>query len=327
MTRLSNTAHKAELENKAEVSILKDLPYKKEYDVNSWFYIGHFNSQGHTLDFLYHAMVCKVKLVKMGIICLSITDETTGEYYSDMKAIPVQALKKEKDRFLVSNSTSSMSGDLDEMILKAEMPDGAVDLTMIPMGYPLLNGCTGKMRMLGTDVYEYSLPSLESTGSIRIKDKTYPVEGPVWFDRQWENDMPATPTWGWMDLNLDCGDVLSLWFTYYEGEEKCWATVLEPDGTHRLVEASSVIDNASEYWKSSFSGFSYPTKWRILIPSMDTDLTVICQPKKQELECSLMKQLSHYEAASSVSGKYKGKDAKGYTYVELTGDWHEGMKK
>lgn len=326
MNNLAKTANELEREHKAEVDILKDLAYKKDYDTNSWFYIGHYNTKGHVLNFLYHVMVCKVKLVTMGVVCLSITDETTGEYYSDMKVLPAHQMKKEKDRFLVSTDRTSMSGDLEEMVLKAEMECGTVDIRMTPSGYPIFNGGTGKTEMLGTDIYQYSLPSLESTGSITVNNTTYPVSGLVWFDRQGENNMPETPTWGWMDLNMDNGDALSLWFTYYNGEEKVWATLLEPDGKQRVVPVESIINNASDYWKSSFSGFEYPTRWRVIIPELDADLTVSCTPKEQELECSFMKKLSHYEAASSVSGRYKGKEASGYTYVELTGEWHENMK-
>jgi hypothetical protein len=51
----------------------KDLLWKKEYNVNSWFIIGH------TLNFLFHLMLLDVEGQQpMMQSVVSITDETTG---------------------------------------------------------------------------------------------------------------------------------------------------------------------------------------------------------------------------------------------------------
>lgn len=38
------------------VNIATDLAIKKDYSVNSWFAIGHVETDGHTIDYLYHLM-------------------------------------------------------------------------------------------------------------------------------------------------------------------------------------------------------------------------------------------------------------------------------
>lgn len=38
----------------SRVNIGKDLIYKEDFNVNSWFLVGHFESEGHVLDYLYN---------------------------------------------------------------------------------------------------------------------------------------------------------------------------------------------------------------------------------------------------------------------------------
>lgn len=97
------------------------------------------------------------------------------------------------------------------------------------------------------NVYQFSLPTVQTTGTIRIKDKTYEINCNSWFDRQWQvAEADIFIKWGWMDMNLDNGDYLSLWFTVENGKETAWATVLHPDGTHSVVYVEPMLQNADD---------------------------------------------------------------------------------
>ena len=126
-----------------------------------------------------------------------------------------------------------------------------------------------------------------------------------------------------MDINLENGDVISTWFAKEKDSENCWATLMHPDGSHKMVKVKPMISTAKDYWKSSASGKSYPMTYNVIIPELDANLTVNCAVSDQELFFPERNDLSHYEGAATILGTYLGKETNGYTYVELVGDWNQ----
>lgn len=329
---------------KKEVDVAKDMPFKSDYAVNSFFAIGHFQVEGHVIDYLYHLMSCIFPGQDPYVTyCFSITDETSGEYHQFSHAYPLKEVKISENELRIETPKGSISGTLDDLVLKSEIDSAALDLHLTAVGYPLFNAETGKFNLSGTEMYEYSIPRLISNGSIRVGDKTYGIkDGISWYDRQWEIKLPKLPapvmnvaskllsgkagdpgfpTWGWMDLNLDNGDVISTWFAKTKDGEDCWATLMHPDGSHKMVRLNPVISTASDRWRSEASGQSYPMKYSLQIPELDADLTVECVVNDQELFFPERADLNHYEGAAQVKGTYLGKNTSGYTYVELVGNW------
>lgn len=331
-----------------EVDVVADLPYKDEYMSNSFFAIGHFDVEGRTLDYLYHIMSYAFPGKEPEITyCLSVTDETAREYVQHSHAYPMSECEMGTDKYLVRTPTGAMEGDLGHMRLTAQTDEAALDLELTSVGYPLYNGGTGKFHMVGMDIFEYSIPTMLTNGVIRMGDKTYRIEdGVTWYDRQWQNKLPkgpefvmrgvskmmdakaqrsgegfTLPVWGWMDINLDCGDKISTWFAIEDGRENCWATVMHPDGAQRTVRVDDVVKSAGDYWTSEASGASYPMTYKISIPELEADLTVRCAVEDQELYFPEKALYNHYEGASTVEGTYEGSPACGYCYTELIGDW------
>lgn len=194
-----------------------------------------------------------------------------------------------------------------------------MNATLTPVGYPILNGGTGRFPMIGLDVFQYSMPTLETRGDVSVNGKTYEINGNTWFDRQWQNINTADMTWGWMDLNLSNGVYGSLWFPVENGKERPFVTLLYPDGTQNVVPVSPVIANARDIWKSTdvWKKNDYPTKWEIEIPECNATLQVVTEIKEQELQFKWAKPLNHYEAVSTISGTFQGKAVSGKCYVEL----------
>ncbi len=302
----------------------KDLCWNKEFDCNSWFVIGHFETEGHKLNFLYHVMILPSpdhsQLVNSVI---SITDETTGWYYGEDKIYPISQAEISESAFSIKVPNGTISGDLNQMQVQASLPCGSVDVTLNPIGHVIYNGGTGYFPLFDMNVHQYSLPTLQTSGTMTIEDKTYSVNGTSWFDRQWQNqEVEIGGHWSWMDLNLDNGDKISLWGTEEDssGNENAWATVLQTDGTQIVVAVEPLSIGASDYWLSEKSGQTYPTRWTVKIPSLDAVLEVIPSPREQEI-VSQFELLHKYEGASSVKGTYKGQEVTGYCYVELVGSW------
>lgn len=332
-----------------EVDVSADMAYKDQYMNNSFFAIGHFAAKGHVIDYLYHMMSYVIPGSDAPIMtyCFSVTDETEKKYYQDSHVIPLSDMDAPTDRFALITKEGRMEGDIDSFKLAAAMEKGALDLTLEPVGYPLYNGGTGMFHMVGMDIYEYSLPACKTTGAITIDGETYEVDGISWYDRQWQNKLPAIPkaaikpvneiikrlpkkgemtlpVWGWMDINLENGDFVSAWFAQEKDGENCWATVMHPDGAQRCVKLEPVVSQAADHWISQNSGASYPMTYKIQCKELEMDLTVRTVVNDQELYFSEIALFNHYEGASTVEGIYQGQPMKGYCYVEMIGD---GSKK
>ena len=330
-----------------DVDVVADMAYKDGYINNSLFAIGHFDVKGHTIDYLYHLMSYAYpgKEPEM-TYCFSVTDETEKKYYQFSHAYPFSEIEVATDKFSIKTPAGNMEGDIDSFRLTAKMEHATLDLTLSAIGYPLYNGGTGKFHMVGMDIYEYSLPTLLSNGTITIDGETYEIkDGLSWYDRQWQQKMPKMPefvekgvakvmekkqekeggfklpVWGWMDINLENGDKVSTWFAQEDDGENCWATVMHPSGAQRTVLVDPVVAQAKDHWKSAASGAEYPMTYKIVIPELEADLTVRTAVDDQELFFPENALYNHYEGASTVEGTYQGQPIKGYCYVELIGDW------
>lgn len=331
-----------------DVDVVKDLPYKEDYANNSFFAIGHFVSDGHTLNYLYHLMSYAYPGKEpVMTYCFSITDETDKKYYQSSKIYPFSDIKLSRDVYLIETPAGIMSGDLNNMHLKADMEHGSIDLILKSTGYPVYNGGTSKFHMVGMDIYEYSIPTMTTDGVLKLDGHTYTVkDGISWYDRQWQQRMPKMPefaakgiskmmdekqkkeggfrlpVWGWMDINLDNGDRISTWFAKEDDGENCLATIMHEDGSQRTVRVNPVIASAKDDWVSPHGKkASYPMTYSIEIPELEADLVVRTSVNDQELVFDEDPLYNHYEGASEVSGSYEGKPMNGYCYVELIGDW------
>ena len=331
------------------VDVRKDLVYKTEYIINSYFAIGHFEAKGHTLNYLFHIITMDSPGCEVVGSMFSITDETTKEYYADTKICPVNNETVSTDKFFMKTPNGQMSGDIDLIHISAEMENAKLDVKICPEGYPIFNGGTGQFHLANLDIYQYSIPYAKTTGTLTLNNEIYEVNCMTWFDRQWEMPnpkMPAflkkalgwgfnifmdggkkmkVPSWGWMDINLDNGDVLSVWFAIEKNGENCWATVMHPDGKQKRVSLNPIISQAENWWKSPDSDYSYPMKYHVQCLELEADLIVSCEPNAQELNFADFPTLSHYEGASQVQGSYGGKKVTGYCYVENIGIWNEDM--
>lgn len=313
---------------------VEDLFYKKDYAVNSFFSIGHFEVEGHTLNFLYQVMITVLpnspSVVNSNI---SITDETTGWYYADDKIFPLEMAEITEigdgadKKFCIKVPNGCFLGNLDTLHVEAEMPHGSINVDMKAYGTVIYNAGSGNFpTILGENFNQYSVPNMVTNGTLTLDDKTYNVSGKSWFDRQWQNEgsnLGAKWNWSWMDINLDNGDVISLWDMRDITHETnyAWATILHPDGSQTVAAMEPLTESASDYWTSTESGQKYPTHWIVKIPDLDAALEVTSVIKEQEI-VSQVPFLNKYEGASTVKGTYKGKEITGYCYVELLGIWN-----
>jgi hypothetical protein len=302
-----------------------DLPYKPQYDVNSWFAIGHLQSGDHVIDYLFHLMVLQTPGGRIMQSVVSVTDETTGWYHGADTIVPLAQTDVPEDKLDLQVPGGRMVGDLNHLDLTAQLDGISVDVRLDVESGVLFNSGTGVFPLLGMKIHQYSVPRFATTGTIVIEGETYQVEGVSWFDRQWQHQDTSTADdihWTWMDINLDNGDAISLWSApdLSSAQERAWATVLHADGTQTVTAAEPTVVSARDRWVSEESGQIYPTRWTVRIPTLDAEIEVVPTPRKQEI-VSQVPLLHKYEGAGTMHGTYRGKQVTGFGYVELVGVW------
>jgi predicted secreted hydrolase len=139
------------------------------------------------------------------------------------------------------------------------------------------------------------------------------------MDREWSTSALAEEQmgWDWFALQLSDGrDIM-----YYQFR-------LRNGGIDPLSNGTLILDNSStlaltpedmrlqvlDYWESPRGG-SYPSKWRMRIPSQSTDLEITSYINDQELDVSVR----YWEGAVRIRGTANGQPIRGNGYVELTG--------
>src|SRR5262249_51785177 len=143
-----------------------------------------------------------------------------------------------------------------------------------------------------------------------------------WLDHQWGTwDWSTLQKWTWMPLQLSNGDRLNLWDVFAQGGELHYATVLHPDGTEEIVAVNPLADGTSGFWTSPATGKRYGTRWTVTNHPRDASLTVAAQPEGKEIQWSSWVFKGIYEAASSVTGRSRGRPVTGQAYVEQLGNW------
>lgn len=304
--------------------------------VNSWFYIGRCQSNGHDLAFLLHFM-CLSFHNTAGIMdaVVSILDKTTDFYESrDVMTKTIRPVKTSGKNTEIVVDRARMSGNLEDAIqISAALDNASFDVTVAPLGPVIYNGGTGFFPLLQNKRnYQYSCPFMKMNGRITIGDQVYDVvEGDLWYDRQWNTpDMKALmnikeydPKWLWHGIRLDNDVVLSIWELFpKDGSDYSFATVMHKDGRQSVCYVEPLMELSSEPWHSDVSGQNYPTKWKVIIPDFNADLTVTCVPKGQEI-ISEMATLNKYEAESIVEGIFDGETVTGVACVEILGNWKD----
>lgn len=287
----------------------------------SWYLTAHVTAGGHRYGFLAHYVSNGDTMQGRAASSVSITDEDTGWSTKSDIILPPRTGLSGKQGVDIHTENITWTGNAKEMKLRAKVPEGTIDVTLRPRGNVLYNMGTGYFPMFGDATYpnyEYALPAIDTSGTLTLNARTDKVRGEAWLDRQW-GPLPdiasGAATWAWMNLNLSNGDKISVWNQKYGSKQNNFATILKPNGTQTLTEATLTPDT-STLWTSPTTGKRYPTRWKVTIPDEHAKLNVKVYAKDQELPVSGPR----YEGAAAVTGTYLHRKVTGNTYIEAAGD-------
>ena len=208
------------------------------------------------------------------------------------------------------------------MQLAARDNETAVDLQVRSIGPVVLNGEGGLSRKgsrPGSASYYYSLPRMETSGTIRIGKETFAVAGLSWLDREWSTSALERDQAGWDWFALQLADGRELMFYRLRRSDETddpfsSGTFVAADGTSRHLAREDVALEVTGHWQSTASGVSYPSRWRLRVPSESLDLEIVPRLADQELRATIR----YWEGAVTVRPMAAGSPG-GSGYVELTG--------
>ena len=193
-------------------------------------------------------------------------------------------------------------------------------LTFTPTQQPLLQGEGGYSRK-GADPksasYYYSLPQLETTGTITRGDQTEAVTGRSWLDREWSSRLlgGAAVGWDWTGLNFDDGSALMAFRIRGADGRSLWAggTLRRADGRTITLKPEDVAFTPTRTWRSKRTGATYPVAQilTITLPEGTKRLTLTPMFADQELDARASGLPVYWEGLVRTQG--------GRGYLELTG--------
>ncbi|BBC30935.1 hypothetical protein SGFS_022290 [Streptomyces graminofaciens] len=250
------------------------------------------------------------------MMTVAVTDVTTGWHKSYQTPIAKEDYNWSKSGLDIRMPGMTWTGTALKMSVRTATPWGSLDVQLRAKGPALKVAGTGSFPLLGKTNYEYAFPSMQTTGTLNIQDKSYKVSGESWLDKQWGPvAFDDSMRWTWMNFRLPGGDKMVVWDSANRTTENAWATVLHPDGSYDVVAVEPVAEGAHRIWTSPTTGNAYPTRWSIDIPALKTHLNVrVTGTDAQEVTGD---PGSRYEATAA----YQGKKVSGVNYAEMVGHW------
>ncbi len=214
-----------------------------------------------------------------------------------------------------------LDDDARQTQISAENEDVALNLFLEQVKPPALqgdNGLSPKSAVEGNASYYYSLSRLLTTGTLRIQDETYTVNGLTWKDHEFSTSALGEKAqgWDWFGLIFDNNTELMIGqirLTDGNKETAFGGMMVFEDGSTRYLPAESFTIMPTDTWTSPHTGAVYPSGWQVSIRHEDITLDFIVTPLMQDQEL-YDSNISYWEGAVSISG-----DVTGVGYAELTG--------
>jgi len=213
--------------------------------------------------------------------------------------------------------------------LRASQGDLALDLQLQDRKGSVLQGDQGYSQKgpdPGNASYYYSLTRLETSGTMRMGDASYQVNGASWMDHEWSTSYLTGNQVGWDWFALQLGDgpsgeggseLMMFQIRKADGSVDPFAggTLIAPDGTTRRLSGDDFQITVGATWRSPRSGATYPAAWTVTVPSAGLTLDIKPYLADQELNMSF----TYWEGAVQIRGERAGHAISGSGYIEMTG--------
>jgi predicted secreted hydrolase len=208
--------------------------------------------------------------------------------------------------------------------IRADFDGHALDLVARPLVTPVLqghNGLSQKAEGEGNASHYYSIPRLQTTGTITRAGVAHPARGQSWLDREWASNQlgPEQVGWDWFALHLDDGrDLMVYRMRLRDGgaDAHSHGSLREKDGTVRHLSLKDFELTPGRLWRSPRTGGAYPVEWTLRVPTAGLHLNITTAHEEQELA---LEPVSYYEGSVRAKAADGSSSPAGIGYMELTG--------
>jgi predicted secreted hydrolase len=254
----------------------------------------------------------------------AVTDVSSDKFYFDSRvsrgAFGEAGFGDGKRLAWIDNWELHFDGDFR---LNAATKDYSVQLNLIPEKPPVLEGEDGLSQKAdgeGHASYYYSITRLRTSGTIKIRNENYVVEGSSWFDREWATNQlaPEQAGWNWFAIQLSDGSDIMLYQMRLKGggiDSHSSGKWIAADGVTAEFASNDFQLVPEKFWESAATKTTYPVQWRLNIPKLNLELEVTPPVINQELDLSVV----YWEGCIRLKGRRAGKPVEGVGYLELTG--------
>jgi len=225
---------------------------------------------------------------------------------------------------------------LDEDARRARLAFGAGEARLdleLELGAcaPLLHGAEPGLSIKGDEPgqasWYYSLPRIPATGTITFGDgERVVVSGRAWLDQEFGSSQLSADQvgWDWFSVALDDGTDLMLYrMRLRDGTADATSsgTIRRPadEGPGRHLPRDAFTIEVLGTWTSEASGATYPSGWRLRVPSERLELLVEPVLEDQELLTPGSTGVTYWEGLCRFTGTRAGRPVAGEGYVELVG--------
>jgi RND superfamily putative drug exporter len=170
--------------------------------------------------------------------------------------------------------------------------------------------------------YYYSRTRLDIAARVTLDGETFATQGETWFDHQWGDFISVGGGgWDWFAVNLaDRTDLtLSLVRSADGSYPLVYGTYVAADGTTTHLDRTAFTVTSIGTWTSPKTGATYPSGWRVSVPSLRLAITLTPTVLDQELDTRSTTGVVYWEGSQDVRATRNGVDLGGKAYVELTG--------
>lgn len=323
------------LKSSTFVSLPSDMYYKPGFMSQWWYFTGHLkDSSGNEYGFEQAFFVVGVSekgfkskfgLNNLYISHSAITDISKKRFLFNDKidrgAYDTSFAKK--GILGVKVLTDNLSGDINKMYMKSVNKNFRFNLQLAPLKDYILNGRMGYSNKISgceecASLY-FSITRLAVNGDIQIDGKSFEVTGESWFDREINSDYDQSKVSGWDWFSVMFDDNTEMMLYLIRGADgkvdpSSSGIIVNPNSSTEKLDIQNIKVEVLDYYKSSKTRSTYPSKWRIRIPAKDIDIYIKTDVADQEFISHRSTFNHYYEGKASVKGSKNGK-----AYVELTG--------
>lgn len=313
-----------------------------------WYYTGHLQAGngrrfGYELTFFRNALILRLtgrtsKWATRDVVVahFAVTDETTGKFYCTDRisraAQGIAGAATDKPHVWLGAWDLKFFGKNGAMqTLKAEatnLPkEIAIDLQQRALKPPVQHGTNGvsqKAAGRGRASHYYSYTRLATTGTLRVGNETFRVQGQSWFDHEFGSNQLSSDEagWDWFSLQLDDGRELMLYHLRLKNggsDPYSSGTLVDVGGKAQHLTLSEFSIEPLAQWHSPHTGADYPARWRVTLPGEGLQFDITPTVADQELTTRRSINITYWEGSVRIAGTARGKPMDGVGYVELTG--------